>query len=66
MSTIDSTARSHRTGSEAWPRPWLGGTLPIRIVVGPPEVAALAVDIMSNTAVTRAPYNIDGRRQLVG
>jgi NAD(P)-dependent dehydrogenase (short-subunit alcohol dehydrogenase family) len=40
-------------------------TLPIRRVVGPADVAALAVHIMSNTAITGAAYDIDGGQQLV-
>jgi NAD(P)-dependent dehydrogenase (short-subunit alcohol dehydrogenase family) len=41
-------------------------TLPIRRVVGPADVAALAVHIMINTALTGATYDIDGGQQLVG
>jgi NAD(P)-dependent dehydrogenase (short-subunit alcohol dehydrogenase family) len=40
-------------------------TLPIRRVVGPADVAALAVHLMSNTALTGATYDIDGGQQLV-
>jgi NAD(P)-dependent dehydrogenase (short-subunit alcohol dehydrogenase family) len=40
-------------------------TLPIGRVVGPDDVAALAVHIMSNTALTGATYDIDGGQQLV-
>jgi NAD(P)-dependent dehydrogenase (short-subunit alcohol dehydrogenase family) len=43
----------------------LSRTLPIRRVVGPADVAALAVHIMSNTALTGATYDIDGGQQLV-
>ncbi|MER9131190.1 SDR family oxidoreductase [Mesorhizobium sp. M0768] len=43
----------------------LRGTLPIRRVVGPADVAALAVHIMSNTALTGATYDVDGGQQLV-
>lgn len=39
--------------------------LPIRRVVGPADVAALAVHIMSNTALTGATYDIDGGQQLI-
>jgi NAD(P)-dependent dehydrogenase (short-subunit alcohol dehydrogenase family) len=39
-------------------------TLPIRRVVGPEDVAALAVHIMTNTALTGATYDIDGGQQL--
>jgi NAD(P)-dependent dehydrogenase (short-subunit alcohol dehydrogenase family) len=40
--------------------------LPIRRVVGPADVAALAVHIMANTAVTGATFDVDGGQQLVG
>jgi NAD(P)-dependent dehydrogenase (short-subunit alcohol dehydrogenase family) len=43
----------------------LRATLPIRRVVVPADVAALAVHIMSNTALTGATYDIDGGQQLV-
>jgi NAD(P)-dependent dehydrogenase (short-subunit alcohol dehydrogenase family) len=40
-------------------------TLPIRRVVQAADVAALAVHIMTNTAITGATYDIDGGQQLV-
>jgi NAD(P)-dependent dehydrogenase (short-subunit alcohol dehydrogenase family) len=40
-------------------------TLPIGRVVGPGDVAALAVHLMTNTAVTGATFDIDGGQQLV-
>ena len=43
----------------------LRATLPIRRVVGPGDVAALAVHLMTNTALTGATYDIDGGQQLV-
>jgi NAD(P)-dependent dehydrogenase (short-subunit alcohol dehydrogenase family) len=43
----------------------LRATLPIRRVVGPADVAALAVHIMINTALTGATFDIDGGQQLV-
>ena len=43
----------------------LRATLPVRRVVGPADVATLAVHIMSNTALTGATYDIDGGQQLV-
>ncbi len=46
-------------------REQLRATLPIRRVVGPADVAALAVHLMTNTAVTGATYDIDGGQQLV-
>jgi NAD(P)-dependent dehydrogenase (short-subunit alcohol dehydrogenase family) len=43
----------------------LRATLPIRRVVRPEDVAALAVHIMINTALTGATYDIDGGQQFV-
>ena len=43
----------------------LRATLPIRRVVLPADVAALAVHIMTNTALTGATYDIDGGQQFV-
>jgi NAD(P)-dependent dehydrogenase (short-subunit alcohol dehydrogenase family) len=40
-------------------------TLPIGRVVQPEDVAALAVHLMANTAVTGATYDIDGGQQFV-
>jgi NAD(P)-dependent dehydrogenase (short-subunit alcohol dehydrogenase family) len=44
----------------------LRATLPIGRVVGPADVAALAVHIMTNTALTGATYDVDGGQQFVG
>jgi NAD(P)-dependent dehydrogenase (short-subunit alcohol dehydrogenase family) len=46
-------------------REQLRATLPIRRVVGPADVAALAVHLMANTALTGATYDIDGGQSLV-
>jgi NAD(P)-dependent dehydrogenase (short-subunit alcohol dehydrogenase family) len=46
-------------------REHLRATLPIGRVVGPADIAALAVHLMTNTAVTGATYDIDGGQQLV-
>ena len=46
-------------------REQLRTTLPIRRVVGPADIAALAVHLMMNTAVTGATFDIDGGQQLV-
>ncbi len=46
-------------------REHLRKTLPIRRVVGPADIAALAVHLMINTAVTGATFDIDGGQQLV-
>ena len=43
----------------------LRATLPIGRVVGPADIAALAVHLMTNTAVTGATFDIDGGQQLV-
>jgi NAD(P)-dependent dehydrogenase (short-subunit alcohol dehydrogenase family) len=43
----------------------LRATLPIGRVVGPENVAALAVHLMTNTALTGATYDVDGGQQLV-
>ncbi len=43
----------------------LRATLPIGRVVGPADIAALAVHLMTNTALTGATYDIDGGQQLV-
>ena len=46
-------------------REHLRATLPIRRVVGPADFAALAVHLMTNTAITGATFDIDGGQQLV-
>ncbi len=46
-------------------REQLRTTLPIQRVVGPADIAALAVHLMTNTAVTGATFDIDGGQQLV-
>ena len=46
-------------------REQLRTTLPIGRVVGPADIAALAVHIMTNTALTGGTYDIDGGQQLV-
>ena len=46
-------------------REQLRTTLPIRRVVGPADIAALAVHLMANTAITGATFEIDGGQQLV-
>ncbi len=46
-------------------RDQLRATLPIRRLVGPADIAALAVHIMTNRALTGATYDIDGGQQLV-
>ncbi len=46
-------------------REHLRTTLPIRRVVGPADIAALAIHLMVNTAITGSTYDIDGGQQLV-
>jgi NAD(P)-dependent dehydrogenase (short-subunit alcohol dehydrogenase family) len=46
-------------------REQLRETLPIRRVVGPADIASLAVHLMANSAVTGATFDIDGGQQLV-
>jgi NAD(P)-dependent dehydrogenase (short-subunit alcohol dehydrogenase family) len=43
----------------------LRSTLPIGRVVGPADVGALAVHLMTNTALTGATYDVDGGQQLL-
>jgi NAD(P)-dependent dehydrogenase (short-subunit alcohol dehydrogenase family) len=43
----------------------LRSTLPIGRVVGPADIAALAVHLMVNTAITGETYNIDGGQRFV-
>jgi NAD(P)-dependent dehydrogenase (short-subunit alcohol dehydrogenase family) len=47
-------------------REQLRATLPIRRVIGPADIAALALHLMTNTALTGATYDIDCGQQLVG
>jgi NAD(P)-dependent dehydrogenase (short-subunit alcohol dehydrogenase family) len=46
-------------------RQQLRATLPIHRVVGPADIAMLAIHLMTNTAITGATYDIDGGQQLV-
>jgi NAD(P)-dependent dehydrogenase (short-subunit alcohol dehydrogenase family) len=46
-------------------REQLRTTLPIARVVGPQDVAALAIHLMTNTALTGATYDVDGGQQLL-
>jgi NAD(P)-dependent dehydrogenase (short-subunit alcohol dehydrogenase family) len=59
------SAELHGDGLDAR-REELRATLPIGRVVEPADVAALAVHIMTNTALTGATYDVDGGQQLVG
>jgi len=46
-------------------RQQLRTTLPIGRVVGPADIAALAIHLMTNTAITGATFDIDGGQQLI-
>ncbi|MFT3924224.1 MAG: SDR family oxidoreductase [Myxococcales bacterium] len=46
-------------------RTQLRSTLPIQRVVMPADVAALAVHLMANTALTGATFDVDGGQQLI-
>jgi NAD(P)-dependent dehydrogenase (short-subunit alcohol dehydrogenase family) len=46
-------------------REQLRATLPIQRVVQPTDIAALAVHLMTNTALTGATFDIDGGQQFV-
>ena len=65
----DSSTRRCRHASSATRstqrRDALRATLPIRRVVGPSDVAALALHLMTNTAVTGATFDVDGGQQLI-
>jgi NAD(P)-dependent dehydrogenase (short-subunit alcohol dehydrogenase family) len=46
-------------------REQLRATLPVRRVVGPDDIATLAIHLMTNTALTGATFDIDGGQQLI-
>lgn len=63
---VDTPLSARLLGDElAHRREQLCATLPIRRVVGPSDVAALALHLMANTALTRATYGIDGSQRLI-
>jgi len=63
---VDTPLSAAILGDQLEPRrAQLRTTLPIRRVVGPADIAALAVHLMKNTAVTGATFDIDGGQQLV-
>src|SRR5262249_20261502 len=62
---MDRAGRHQSSAMTYKRRDELRATLPIRRVIGPADVAALAVHIMSNTALTGATYDIDGSQQLL-
>ena len=46
-------------------RQQLRATLPVRRVVEPTDVAALAVHLMTNSVLTGSTYDIDGGEQIL-
>ena len=62
---VDTPLASILNGKPDPRREQLAATLPIRRVVGPADIAALAVHLMTNTAVTGATFDIDGGQQLI-
>ena len=63
---VDTRLSATLLGDQLEPRrAQLRATLPIGRVVGPADIAALAVHLMVNTAITGATYDIDGGQQLV-
>ena len=63
---VDTPLSASLLGDDLEPRRnQLRATLPIRRVVEPADVAALAVHIMTNTALTGATYDVDGGQQFV-
>ena len=63
---VDTPLSAALLGDQLDPRrEQLRATLPIRRVVGPADIAALAVHLMTNTALTGATFDIDGGQQLV-
>jgi NAD(P)-dependent dehydrogenase (short-subunit alcohol dehydrogenase family) len=63
---VDTPLSARILGNALEPRrAELRATLPIRRVVGPADVAALVIALMTNTAVTGATFDIDGGQQLV-
>jgi NAD(P)-dependent dehydrogenase (short-subunit alcohol dehydrogenase family) len=63
---VDTPLSASLLGDEvASRRDELAAALPIRRVVGPADVAALAVHLMTNTALTGATYDVDGGQQLL-
>jgi NAD(P)-dependent dehydrogenase (short-subunit alcohol dehydrogenase family) len=63
---VDTDLSARLLGNELEQRrAHLRATLPIGRVVGPRDVAALALHLMGNTAVTGATYDIDGGQQFV-
>jgi NAD(P)-dependent dehydrogenase (short-subunit alcohol dehydrogenase family) len=63
---VDTPLSAALLGDQLEPRrAQLRATLPIGRVVGPDDVAALAVHLMSNTALTGATYDVDGGQQHV-
>jgi NAD(P)-dependent dehydrogenase (short-subunit alcohol dehydrogenase family) len=64
---VDTPLAAERLGDQLESRrEELRTGLPIRRVIGPTDVASLAVHLMTNTAVTGATFDIDGGQQVAG
>jgi NAD(P)-dependent dehydrogenase (short-subunit alcohol dehydrogenase family) len=63
---VDTPLSASLHGDRIERREQLRTTPPIGCVVGPGDIAALAVHLMTNTAVTGATFDIDGGQQLIG
>jgi NAD(P)-dependent dehydrogenase (short-subunit alcohol dehydrogenase family) len=64
---VDTPLAAERLGDQLDSRRQeLTTALPIRRVIGPTDVAALVVHLMTNTAVTGATFDIDGGQQVAG
>ena len=64
-STSEQAAAARRPRRAPKRRQQLRDTLPMRRVVGLSDVAALAVHLMTNAALTGATCDIDGGQQLI-
>ena len=63
---VDTPLSAAMLGDQLDARPeQLRSTLPVGRVIRPADIAALAVHLMANTAVTGATFDIDGGQQLV-
>jgi NAD(P)-dependent dehydrogenase (short-subunit alcohol dehydrogenase family) len=63
---VDTPGSAARLGGQlSGRRDELRSMLPVRRVIGPADIAALAVHLMTNTAVTGATFDVDGGQRVV-